>query len=136
MFLRAAVLFLLLTVPALAHDMSDENGAWYRSLQVPGTGGFGIGGHSCCSGNEPDADCRNVETRQVKDPDGSIHVEAFSDSKLFPDSRRSEYYGHATDTWVRVPEFVVILGKNNPTGSAVGCWFDHKWRCFVFGTQA
>lgn len=125
----------LLAIPAFAHDMSDPDADWYRSLQVPGTGGFGIGGHSCCSGNEPDADCRNVETRQAKDPDGSVHWEAFADSKLFHDSKMSSLYGHAPDDWVRVPDSVVIAGKNNPTGAPVGCWFDKKWRCFVFGAQ-
>jgi hypothetical protein len=131
-------LLLMMATPAFAHDMSEPFADWYQSLTVPGTGtqGGGISPHSCCSGGkgERDEDCKNVETRTTRDADGSVHIEAFASSKLFPDSDRSPWYGHAPDDWVRVPDEAIIHGKNNPTGQAVGCWFGGHWRCFVEGT--
>lgn len=135
--LLLALLLVISIIPVFAHDMSEPFADWYQSLTVPGTGGQGLSPHSCCSGGrgEQDEDCKNVETRTVRDADGSVHLEAFASSKLFPDSGRSPSYGHAPDDWVRVPDGSVIRGRENPTGDAVGCWFSGRWRCFVEGTQ-
>ncbi len=142
MLFAAAVLLLLALllafsiVPVFAHDMSEPYADWYQSLKVPGTGGQGLSPHSCCSGGSstPDADCKNVETRIVRDADKSVHLEAFASSQLFPDSDRSPAYGHAPNDWVRVPDESLIR-RDNPTGDAVGCWFSGRWRCFVEGTK-
>jgi hypothetical protein len=129
------VIFVCVMNVAHAHDMSDPDAAWFKSLNVPGTGGgFGGMAHSCCSGDGPDPDCKNVEVRQGKDPDGTVYWEAFSDPELFPDSPRSTFYGHATGKWVRVKDSVIVRGMGNPTGRPVGCWFAGDWRCFVEGT--
>ncbi|SRR6266436_2390534 len=133
LFLFSVFALLALIASAYAHDQSDPDVEWYRSLEVPGTGGGFSAPWSCCSG-ETDGDCKNVEMRQVRDPDGSIHLEAFADRKLFPDSDHSPFYGHAPNAWVRIPDAAIIHGKNNPTGRAVGCWFNRKWRCVVEGT--
>jgi hypothetical protein len=133
--------FILLVAQASAHDMNESYADWYKSLEVPGSSnGFGGQPHYCCNQGDKSLpeDCKNVETRTVKDPDGSMHLEAFADSKLFDDAKVpwDTPYGHAPNKWVRVPDTAIIHGKDNPTGSPVGCWFDHNWRCFIEGTKA
>jgi hypothetical protein len=134
MIVFAITLSVLLTLPV--HDMDAPYADWYQSLKVPGTGNGFIEPHSCCSGGKGavDEDCKNVDTRVVR-KDGQLRIEAFASSKLFPDSDRSEAYGHAPDDWVLVPEGSIIR-RDNPTGQAVGCWFGGRWRCFVEGVQA
>jgi hypothetical protein len=134
--LIAAILWVLLlgalisiAVEAHAHDMDDPDAAWYRSLTVPGLPGEGLAGTSCCNGgHDPDPDCKNVEVRYR-----AGHEEAFIDSKTFPDSDRSAYFGHAPNDWVEIPEKVRIH-RDNPTGAPVACWYNHTIRCFVDGT--
>ncbi len=80
---------------------------WYHSLEQPETGWL------CCSVS----DCRPVVTRFHDDK-----LEAFIDRKVFRDG---------TDTWVEVPEQVIIHRRDNPVGEPVLCWFMQSVRCFV-----
>src|SRR5262249_12775911 len=124
--MRLFVALLLLTAPAFAHDMSDPDADWYRSLKVPGDMGDSLAGSSCCTGpNDPNPDCRNVEVR-VRDG----HWEAFIDSVTFPDVVIADkpgwtqpLLGHAPNDWVPVPDNVIIR-RDNPTGRPVACWYN------------
>jgi hypothetical protein len=128
-------LLLMMATPAFAHDMSDPDAAWYQGLMVPGAPGTPLAGSSCCNGGKaPHPDCMNVDTRQTKDSDGSVHIEAWIDSKTFPDTSYSPIYGHAPNAWVRVPEEAMIHGKDNPTGAPVVCWYNSSIRCYIEGT--
>lgn len=87
-------------------------GEWFRSLKVPETNG------SCCDA----ADCRPVLTRIERG-----HLEAFIDKKSFGPQ--------GTDTWVQVPDKVVLHQHDNPMGADIACFFMGEVRCFIQGTQ-
>jgi len=130
--IRAILLYLLLATPALAHGPDDPDAAWFQSLKVPGDPMMPMTGSSCCNGGHGmDADCKNVEVR-IRDG----HWEAFIDSKTFPDVENYPLLGHAPNAWVRVPDGVIIRGRENPTGRSVACWFNQVIRCFVQGTDS
>jgi hypothetical protein len=96
----AIACILMLYAVSHAHDPSDADAQWYGSLMVPSAPGSFLGGTRCCDGpNAPHPDCMNVETRQVRDDDG-VHLEAWIDSKTFPDTEYSPIYGHAPNDWV------------------------------------
>jgi hypothetical protein len=97
---------LIVAMPAFAsapppdspqHDMMAPYAEWIRGLRNPTTG------EGCCSLS----DCRVVDYRLTADG-----YEAFIARDTFPG---------APDTWVKVPDYVV-LHKENPTGLAVACW--------------
>ena len=111
---------LMLMTPALAApppagspqaDLMAPYAEWIRGLRNPTTG------QGCCSLS----DCRVVDYRISSDG-----YEAFIDRKGFPGG---------PDTWLKVPDFVVVHTAN-PTGLAVACWASwHKesggWFCFT-----
>lgn len=82
---------------------------FFKSLQQPGTG------MSCCD----IADCRTVVV---------THGEG----------RRWAFIGtgfpNAPNTWVEVPDSVVLCGVENPTGEPIACFFGGKVQCFVPGS--
>jgi hypothetical protein len=116
--------------------MDEPYAEWYKSLKVPDHPNM-----PCCNqgGSYNPEDCKNVDTRQVRDDDGTIHWEAFASSKLFKEGAVSygglSPYGHAPDAWVRVPDEAILPGEHNPTGQAVGCWYGGRWLCFLRGTD-
>lgn len=67
---------------------------------------------SCCDV----ADCKRTEYR------------IRGDGYLVPNPETGE--------WTPVPPEVVIVRSDNPTGSAIACWFAGKLRCFVPGTES
>lgn len=96
--LCSAGLAVMLVAPALAHPPSDPDFQWYQSLKQPGTG---LG---CCS----QTDCHPVQYRMA-----GKHYEAFIS--------RDAFGAFATDTWMLVPDGVVLI-RDNPTGEAVACY--------------
>lgn len=105
-FLLCLLAALLLPVPAAAHDpASPQYDGWYASLMTRD-------GYSCCNRT----DCLPTDYRLG--PDG---YEALIDER-FP--------GVTSPRWERVPGDAV-LARENPTGSAVACWFGGRIRCFV-----
>lgn len=107
--LLALAALLVLPVPAAARPpegpVDPAMSAWFRSLRHPRLGG-------CCD----EADCRRTDYRLG--PDG---YEALIDER-FP--------GVTSPRWERVPDDAVLT-RENPTGSAVACWFGGRIRCFV-----
>lgn len=100
--------FAALAKPPEGADMSLA--PWYQDLKVPNGNGA-----QCCSL----ADCRTVRYRTVGD-----HFEAWIDTDTFPNS-------NAPNTWVTVPDTVIIKRKDNPTGEGVLCYYQNAVRCFV-----
>jgi hypothetical protein len=104
----AALALALLVAPWAAggHDPAGpQYDAWYASLQHPRLG-------SCCDRT----DC--LPTAYRVGPEG---YEALIDAR-FP--------GVAAPFWAAVPDGNV-LARENPTGSAVACWYAGEVRCFV-----
>jgi len=83
-----------------------EISAWYRSLRD-------VRGLSCCD----QSDCRPVPYRAMA---GSIEVFI----------GRSTFGPSAPDAWMRVPT-ESMLPRENPTGTAVACYFGGRVACFV-----
>lgn len=115
-FTAVAMLFLCWSAlsyakPPPGADPDSEIAHWYQSLEQPQTG------MSCCSA----ADCRNVDYKTVGD-----HYEVYIDKKTFGED--------APDAWVRVPDKNIIR-RENPTGSAVACWYVNQVLCFVESSQ-
>ena len=118
---------LLLSVPSFVLASAPPAGSpqaelmapyaqWIQGLTNPTTG------QGCCSLS----DCRVVDYRLTTDG-----YEAFIDKRTFPG---------APDTWVKVPDYVVVH-KANPTGFAVACWASwHResngWFCFTPSSAA
>jgi hypothetical protein len=118
-FLSALIVSSSLTFPALAvppagaHDPTISN--WYGSLKQPGTN------RGCCS----EADCRPTELRQS--PVKADEWQAFISKEMFgPD---------APDTWVAIPNKMILDKTDNPTGRVVICWYQREIYCAVLPTM-
>lgn len=83
-----------------------EIGTWYRSLRDKR-------GLSCCD----EADCRPVPYRAM-----AGRMEVFIG--------RSTFGPAAPETWMRVPPEAMLL-RENPTGTAIACYYGGRIACFV-----
>ena len=94
----------------LAHvpEADPSQAPWYESLKQPNSEA------GCCS----ISDCRNAVERLS--PKG---YEVFIDKTTFGTT--------APDAWVPVPEATILHAHDNPTGSAVVCWFMSHILCFI-----
>jgi hypothetical protein len=104
---------MMASAAAVAHDLSDADAAWYRSLTN--------GKHEyCCS---PQRDCEEVDDYR-------------------PSSEPGGYEALWRGQWVRIPASAVLDRSDNPTGHAVMCaWSGGDYgnqpvvRCFVRATE-
>lgn len=93
-------------VPAMGHDMNHPDlDGWYETLDRPD-------GQWCCDRT----DCKPTEYRL-----GADGYEVLIDER-FP--------GVTAASWQKVPPANVVPTEN-PTGSAVACWWGGEVRCFV-----
>lgn len=95
---------LIAWTPAQGVEADPALAAWYQSLTLPGQGeGW------CCSAS----DCAPRASRR-----GRAGWEI-------------DWVDATHSVWLPVPDAVVILHKDNPTGMAVACIVNGAVRCFV-----
>jgi hypothetical protein len=107
----AAVLLLALPRASIGHDAMAPNAEWFQGLALPN-------GAPCCSLS----DCREALHR-VRDGGYEVLID-----ERFPNG--------AGVGWVKVPAEAILEHKDNPTGSAVACFYHGAVRCFVRPVEA